>query len=851
MRDFKKLGMACLVIWFGILASAKGWAQPIDLHWSDDGLRCWYRVPDVSGPSQYRVVDIAKQTVEPAFDHARVQKSIAQEMGRTDERSVAISQLGFHPSATRFYLECEGRIFLWDESRQSLQEVKEYPPEMKPRSRLFLPPRASGASDSSTTITVKNEWDQPVQLFWIDREGRERKYQDLKPGEQVQQHTYVGHVWLLKTSQGNRLGCFQAKAAEVFIVNQALLGEVVRSPRSRRRRSSGLGRNWGSRRADSPNDQWRAMVRDHNFWLMPTADDSTNEAIALSHDANMGDSFQRLGNGQRWLNLDDESANQGDFRWAPNSQYVVGMQTKRLPEPRVSYIESSPRDQLQPKLRSYQYPKPGAALLKATPRLFSVPDGKEVPLAKDLFANPFELRFAGWSDDGERFWLYYNQRGHQVLRLLEVTAATGQVRTLIEETSDTFIQYSDPGKSVFLDLPNEQILWASERTGWNHLYRIDGRTGDVLNAVTAGEWNVKSLHKVDRDQGVIWFYAVGQRKEQDPYHEHFCRVNLDGSDFRILTEGDGTHRMKFVENEKYFVDTWSRVDQANVVELRSSDTGVLIGVLHEQDTQKRFGSRRLTERFIAKGRDGTTDIWGIIHWPKDFDPSKKYPVVENIYAGPHSHHVPKSFRGRYGSQHAIADAGMIVVQIDGMGTAWRSKAFHDVCYKNLRDAGFPDRIAWIKAAAKKYPQMDLQRVGIYGGSAGGQNAMAALLWHHDFYKVAVADCGCHDNRMDKIWWNEQWMGWPIDASYSENSNMENAHLLKGDLMLLVGELDRNVDPASTIQVVRQLIKHGKDFEFVLVAGAGHGAAETAWGSKKRLNFLKRSLQVQAPEGDGQ
>ena len=186
---------------------------------------------------------------------------------------------------------------------------------------------------------------------------------------------------------------------------------------------------------------------------------------------------------------------------------------------------------------------------------------------------------------------------------------------------------------------------------------------------------------------------------------------------------------------------------------------------------------------------------------------------------------------------------MIVVQIDGMGTAWRSKEFHDVCFKNLRDAGFPDRIAWMKAAAKEYPQFDLSRVGIYGGSAGGQNAMAALLWHNDFYKVAVADCGCHDNRMDKIWWNEQWMGWPVDDSYKQNSNMENAHLLKGQLMLTLGELDRNVDPASTTQVVRQLIKHNKDFEFVLVAGAGHGAGESPWAARKRLNFFKRHLSV--------
>jgi dipeptidyl-peptidase-4 len=303
---------------------------------------------------------------------------------------------------------------------------------------------------------------------------------------------------------------------------------------------------------------------------------------------------------------------------------------------------------------------------------------------------------------------------------------------------------------------------------------------------------------------------------------------------KVLTIGDGTHEIQFQPKGDTFVDTYSRVDMAPVRELRDSQTGKLIAQLNRQDTEKQFGKRRLTERFVAKGRDGETDIWGIIHWPINFNPSKKYPVVENIYAGPHDHHVPKAFRTGYGHRHAIADAGMIVVQIDGMGTAWRSKEFHDVCFKNLRDAGFPDRIAWLKAAAKRYPQMNLSRVGIYGGSAGGQNAMAALLWHSDFYKVAVADCGCHDNRMDKIWWNEQWMGWPVDDSYRKNSNMENAHLLNGKLMLTLGELDQNVDPASTTQVVGKL----------MIAGKGHGAGESPWAAKKRLRFLKLHLGVE-------
>jgi len=190
--------------------------------------------------------------------------------------------------------------------------------------------------------------------------------------------------------------------------------------------------------------------------------------------------------------------------------------------------------------------------------------------------------------------------------------------------------------------------------------------------------------------------------------------------------------------------------------------------------------------------------------------------------------------------------GLIVVKMDGMDTNWRSKAFHDVCWKNLADGGFPDRIAWIKAAATTRPWMDLSRIGIYGGSAGGQNALAALLHHGDFYKVAVADCGCHDNRMDKIWWNEAWMGWPVDESYAANSNVTHAGKLTGKVLLIVGELDSNVDPASTTQVVNALEKADKDFEFLPITNANHGAAETPYGRRRRAEFLVRNLQAAAP-----
>jgi dipeptidyl aminopeptidase/acylaminoacyl peptidase len=246
------------------------------------------------------------------------------------------------------------------------------------------------------------------------------------------------------------------------------------------------------------------------------------------------------------------------------------------------------------------------------------------------------------------------------------------------------------------------------------------------------------------------------------------------------------------------------------------------------------------EVFSAKGRDGKTDIWGIIIRPTNFDPAKKYPVIENIYAGPHGSFVPKNFMHQYFSMQELAELGFVVVQIDGMGTSNRSKAFHDVCWKNLKDAGFPDRMLWMQAAAQKYPSLDLSRVGIYGTSAGGQSSAGALLFHPEFYKVGVSSCGCHDNRMDKLWWNEQWMGYPIGPHYEACSNVVNAHKLQGKLMLIVGEVDDNVDPASTMQVADALIKANKDFELVVVPGLGHSSGGK-FGERKRRDFFVRHL----------
>jgi dipeptidyl-peptidase-4 len=568
----------------------------------------------------------------------------------------------------------------------------------------------------------------------------------------------------------------------------------------------------------SPDGKWVTFVKDHNLYLRAQG---TGEEFALSRDGRPEDAYQ------------------AGVYWSPDSLKLVALRTKDGDHRKVYVIESSPRDQLQPKLHSYEYLKPGDRIPITKPHLFDVARRKEIPVSDELFSNPWSISRIHWCPDSRRFMFLYNQRGHQVLRIVAVDAQTGEAGAIIDEQSKTFIDYSFKEFTRYLDQTHE-IIWMSERDGWNHLYLYDSRTGEVKNQITRGSWVVRGVDRVDEENRQIWFRAGGIYPEQDPYYVHYCRINFDGTGLVILTDGNGTHAIEYSPDRRFLIDTYSRVDMPPVTELRRVDDGKLVCPLETADAGALLATGwRMPERFVAKGRDGKTDIYGVIYRPTTFDPRKKYPVIEAIYAGPQGSFVPKQFRPFHEPQ-AMAELGFILVQIDGMGTSNRSKAFHDVCWKNLADSGFPDRIPWIKAAAKKYPYMDLARVGIYGGSAGGQSSMRALLDHGDFYKVAVSDSGCHDNRMDKIWWNEAWMGWPVGPQYAENSNVTAAHKLQGKLLLIVGELDRNVDPASTMQVVNALIKADKDFDLLVVPGAGHGIGGP-YGVRRRQDYFVRHL----------
>lgn len=556
------------------------------------------------------------------------------------------------------------------------------------------------------------------------------------------------------------------------------------------------------------------------------------------------------------------------IQWAPDSSALLVMKVKPGTARLIQRVLSAPEDQLEPKTITQLYPKPGDAVDIDQPVLVSLKTASARQIANELFSKPYQIDQLQWQPDSSGFTFRYTERGHQLVRLIEVNAKNAQPRSLLSESSNTFI---DQWSAFYQPLvgtetaPEKGFLWLSEQDGYAHLYRYDSN-GSLKNQITKGNWRVREVIAVDEATQQLWFAASGMDPQQDPYFVHYYRINFDGSGLFALTQTPAHHQLSFSADRQYYIDLYSRVDLPNIAELRRSKDGKLIRTLAKADinalTKAGF---KPPKPFVAKGRDGKTDIWGLIVTPQNFDPKQQYPVIENIYAGPHDSFVPKSFwpfgyhsgGDKVIGMQALADLGFVVVQIDGMGTNNRSKAFHDVAWQNLADSGFPDRILWHQAAAKQFPWYNLAAgVGIYGASAGGQSTVAALLFHPEIYKVGVAYAGCYDNRMDKISWNEQWLGYPVGPHYAASSVTEHAARLQGKLLIINGEQDSNVDPASSMQLVNALIKADKDFDLLLVPGGEHSTGRSTgpirYIQRRQFDFFLRHLQQQqTPDWNGQ
>lgn len=790
----------------------------VDPHWieGEGHTRFWYRCNVSRDEFSFIYVDIEQRERRPAFDHERLAEALNAQGNKTSATALPFTWIN---------LSCDGNVrFRIGEKKWQFKvdrTLDEFDDEIG--EEVLKPMRRERPSESnrhSTAITFVNKTKASISLYWVDYAERTKLYATVEAGGSNTRPTYTGHVWrVTKVGTDESIASFVAGKSEAVAIVEEGMAPALNSDQAH----SPLPEA-GSESAEATDRPHRAFVKDYNVW----ARDKEGTEIQLSTSGTEENPFDE----KLYLSVD--------------SHFAVAYQFTPEEKRAMHLVESTPKDQLQPRLKSKQYLRPGDRVRIDRPRMFNLEEKREVPTEDSLFQNPIEIESMGWSADDREYRFLYNQRGHQILRVLGMDTQ-GNIRTIIEETSKTFIDYSH--KQYFHELrTSNELIWASERDGRNHLYLFD-LTGKLKNQITQGEWVVRSVSRVDEEKRQIWFTAFGVVKDQNPYYAQLIKVNFDGSGLSILTEGNGSHSWSCSPDQKYFIDTWSRVDLAPQTVVRNGETGYQIMALEEQSVEKLFETGwTVPERFAAPGRDGKTMIHGIIIKPADFDENKKYPLIEYIYAGPHEFCVPRSFSSR-AREYELAALGFVVVMIDGMGTNWRSKAFHDYCYKNLKDAGLPDRIAWMKAASESRPWMDLEKVGIFGSSAGGQNALSALIWHDDFYKAAVADSGCHDNRLGELWWTEQWMGWPVDQSYEESSNVVHAWRLRGELMLTVGEMDTNVDPASTMQVVHALNKEERDYELLYMPGGTHGAATSHGYAIRRLQdfFVRHLMGVSPPK----
>ncbi len=567
---------------------------------------------------------------------------------------------------------------------------------------------------------------------------------------------------------------------------------------------------WESFETDSlsPNKQYVAYIKDNNIFIRPV---SGGDAVQYTKDGSNAHPY-------------------GSLAWSPDSKCVIGYHITPVEDSSIHYVLSSVPGTTRGQLKSYAYKQPGDPFTTYEMYIFPVQQATAVKVNTPII-DFFDAPRLHWTKDNSHFYYEKADRGHQRFRIIEVDVANGNTRTIVDEQTKTFI-YTNRIYTCYLPQTAE-ILWTSEKDNWRHIYLVDAQTGNIKNEITKGAYVVKDIDSVDEKKREIWFSANGMNKGEDPYYVHYYRIGFDGKNLIDLTPAHANHNIAYSPDKKYYLDTYSEVNTAPNTELHATATGKRIADIEHADISTFLSIvKRLPQPFVAKGRDGITDIYGIVCLPAEFDSTKRYPIIENIYAGPQDAFVPKSFMPYYSEMQSLADLGFIVVQIDGMGTANRSKAFHDICWKNLADAGFPDRILWMKALAAKYPYADTSRIGLYGTSAGGQNALGGLLFHPEWYKAGVASCGCHDNRIDKQWWNEQWMGYPVGPQYDAQSNVTNAGKLCGNLLLMVGEADNNVPPESTYRVADALIKANKTFDFLPIPGSDHTSGGTYGKSKK-------------------
>ncbi|MEK6478095.1 DPP IV N-terminal domain-containing protein [Catalinimonas sp. 4WD22] len=597
--------------------------------------------------------------------------------------------------------------------------------------------------------------------------------------------------------------------------------------------------------SESPDGKWIVYAEDYNLYLKST---ESGEVRQLS---TTGEKNYEYGSYYGWFDLmegeNGERPQRFSVNWSPDSQWIQTNICDLRNADKMYLLDWSVDSLYRPRLLSYYRGSPGdTTMVHMIPVFFRVESGEEIKPDFPRLTHINAVSFR-WAEEAGKVYAQYNERGFQKAYVQELDLKTNELRPLITESSATNIDNFD----YMLIEGQDKLLFTSERSGWKQLYTYDLRN-DEINPLTQGEYYVNNVEHMDEEKGIVYFMASGKEEGCNPYHEHLYSITLEGKKLKHLTPEDTHHEISISPNGKYFVDNYSTATQPTTTVLREAKSGKIKAKIAKADVEHLTAQGwNPPQVFEAVGRDGKTTIYGALWKPTHFDPAKKYPIIDHSYTGPHTQVFPKSFsRVLSSSNQALAELGFIVMMVDGMGSAGRSKAFHDVSYKHMGE-NLSDHVLAIEQLGRQYRWIDTSRVGIFGHSAGGYDAAHGLLQFPEVYKVGVASSGDHDFRMEKAWWPEMYMGWPVDSTYQLQSNITMAGSLKGKLLLVHGALDDNVNPSATFKLAEALVKADKQFDMLILPSQRHGYSgqHSDYFLKKRWNYFVEHLLGAEPLWD--
>lgn len=603
----------------------------------------------------------------------------------------------------------------------------------------------------------------------------------------------------------------------------------------------------------SPDGKLAAFIRDDNLWVRDLA---AGTDIQLTTDGvkDFGYATDNAG----WIRSERPV-----LQWSPDSKKIATFQQDQRGAGEMYLVNTTVG---HPTLQAWKYPLPGDDVITTIQRVVIdvfPPKVVRLQMPADQHRSTLcdDVKCGGewvdvqWKPDGTEVAFVSSSRNHQEAQLRVANAATGEFREVLAEKSETFYE-SGNGKVNWRYLPgSNEAIWFSQKDNWGHLYLHDLQTGQLKNPITRGEGNVTQLLRVDEENRVLYFQGVGREAARDPYFRHFYRVGMDGANPQLLTPENADHTVSLSPSGRFFVDSYSTPDVAPVSVLRDA-TGQVVVPLEKADISRLLATGwKPPMPITVKDRGGVGDLYGLLYRPTNFDASMKYPIVNRIYPGPQTGSVGgRSFSAARADSQSLAELGFVVVEIDGMGTPWRSKRFHAAYYGDMGDNTLPDQVAGMKELASRFPWIDIDRAGIYGHSGGGYATAGAMFRYPDFFKVGVSQAGNHDNRVYEDDWAEKWHGLleknaDGTSNYDSQANQNFAKDLKGKFLLAHGSMDTNVPFYSTLLVVDALIKANKDFDLIIFPNRGHGFGNEPYMVRRRWDyFVKHLLGAEPPAG---